>query len=151
MVATLCLPVIWCWQHLIWACSNSATFPNHCVACSRWPHNVLHSLSTYSIIVEKDAYRGMQVPELHLFMCAFFLLRNWTPQMNALHPLWQACMPLWSRYVCMQQDMYTCIECLLSSTESINSLHRIASFWLPHGQAFLNLYCCRHFARGEVS
>ena len=25
-LATLHLPVIWCWQHLFWSCSNSATF-----------------------------------------------------------------------------------------------------------------------------
>ena len=36
-VATLCLPVIWCWQHLFWPCSNSATFPNHCAAHSARP------------------------------------------------------------------------------------------------------------------
>jgi len=34
-----------CWQHLFWPCSNSAIFPNHCAACSRSPHNVLHSPS----------------------------------------------------------------------------------------------------------
>jgi len=36
-VATLCLPVIWCWQHLFSLCSKSATIPNHCAAHSCSP------------------------------------------------------------------------------------------------------------------
>jgi len=36
---------MWCWQQLFWPCSNLATFPSHCAAHSRSPHNVLHSPS----------------------------------------------------------------------------------------------------------
>jgi len=38
--------------YVFWPCSNSATFPNHCAACLRLPHNVLHSPSIqYNVVL----------------------------------------------------------------------------------------------------
>ena len=140
-VATLRLPVIRCWQHLFWPCSNSANqsqslfiYPTEGMSTTQSKFHTMNTYNTHKVKVFKTLVSACICDSTAACLTGFPRCRQWVPKVLPSHP-WQVYSS--TRHVCPPSNPYNRKPWRINSSLSAsdfrpagNKLRRLSE--LPH-------------------